>query len=196
MSLSLAVGRPTVRLRRLIARHPALRWTAIIVSCGGFALSVWSHRADVDEARAAWGSATAVWVAEADTAPGETIIARAVDVPDAVAPADATGHDPSGSTARQHVGRGEIVTSVDVAGGSGALALVPDGWLAVAVSERVPSGALVGERVLVVADGAVIADEAVVVGVGDGASSIAVPPDAGPLVALADESGVRLLRSP
>jgi hypothetical protein len=195
MSLSLAVGRQTVRLRRLLARHPTLRWAAIVVTCGGFALSVWSHRDDVAEARDAWGTSSPVWVAEADTAPGEPIAARVVDVPVAIAPADATPTDPSGSAARQHVGSGEIVTRLDVAG-SNALALVPPGWLAVAVAERVPSGALVGERVVVVADGSVIAEEALVVALAEGAVSVAVPAERGPLVALADESGVRLLRLP
>jgi hypothetical protein len=54
----------------------------------------------------------------------------------------------------------------------------------------------VGDRVTVVADGSVIAEAGLVVGVGEGATSIAVPAERGPLVALADESGVRLLRSP
>lgn len=196
MSLSLAVGRQTARLRRLLARRPALRWVAIVVTCGGFALSTWSHRTEVADAREAWGSSSQLWVAEADVAPGEPLLARSIEVPDAVAPADAAVTDPSGSTARQHVGRGEIITAVDIAGGSGVLALVPDGWIAVAVAERVPSGAQVGDRVTVVADGSVVADEGLVVAVGEGATSIAVPAERGPLVALADESGVRLLRSP
>jgi hypothetical protein len=196
MSLSLAVGRHTARLRRLLARHPTLRWIAIIVTCGGFAFSIWSHRDDVAEAREAWGSASPVWVADTDVAPGEPLVARTLDVPDAVAPADATRADPSGAAARQHIGRGEIITTIDIAGGSGALVLVPDGWLAVAVAERVPSGAQVGERVLVVADGSIIADEGLVVALDEGATIVAVPAASGPLVALADETGVRLLREP
>jgi hypothetical protein len=196
MSLSLTVGRQTARLRRLLARHPALRWIAIVVTCGGFVLSTWSHRTDVADARSAWGSTSRLWVAEADVAPGEPLEARSIEVPDAVAPADPAVTDPSGSAARQRVGRGEIITAVDVAGGSGALALVPDGWIVVAVAERVPSGAQVGDRVTVVAEGSVIAEAGLVVGVGEVATSIAVPAERGPLVALADESGVRLLRSP
>jgi hypothetical protein len=196
MSLSLAIGRQTARLRRLLVRHPALRWIVIVVSCGGFALSSWSHRSDVADARAAWGSSARVWVAEADIEPGEPLMARSADVPDAIAPADPALADPSGSTARQHVGRGEIIAAVDVAHGSGALALVPDGWVAVAVAERVSSGAQVGDRVTVVADGSVITAEALVVAVGEDATSVAVASELGPLVALADEAGVRLLRSP
>jgi hypothetical protein len=196
MSLPLAVGRQTVRLRRLLARHPSLRWIAIAVTCGGFSISTWSHRSDVAEARQAWGSSSPVWIAEADTAPGQPLAARSIDVPDAVAPAEAVGPDPTGATARQHVGAGEIITETDVAGRSGRLAIVPDGWLVVAVAERIPSGAEVGERVLVVADGSVIADEALVVAVAESVASVAVPAGVGPLVALADESGVRLLRSP
>ena len=117
----------------------------------------------------------------------------------AVVPPGALAADGSGEfVARQPVSKGEIVTEVDVGReGGGALALVPDGWLAVPVLESPASGAAIGTRVHVVSDGVVLTDEAVVVGYHDDVTLVAVPASAAPMLPVASDNGsLALLMAP
>ena len=77
----------------------------------------------------------------------------------------------------------------DVAATGGPQALIPEGWLAVAIAEPVPSGARVGDDVAVASGGVTLADEAVVVGVGAESVLVAVPSDAAAQVAQAASTG-------
>ena len=102
--------------------------------------------------------------------------------------------DPA-QVARQHVSSGEVVTEVDVTAGDGPQALVPPGHVAVAVDEAVPSGAAIGDRVLVAADGIELA-RGVVAAAGE-TPVVAVPEQDGPVVAAAAAGGsVMLLLEP
>ena len=74
--------------------------------------------------------------------------------------------------------------------------LIPAGWLAVPVVEASPSWAAVGERVVVTAGGVIVSDAGVIVADLDGAPLVAVPAEAAPRVALANDAGVTLLRTP
>ena len=196
MSLILVVGRETARVRRLVARRPWLRWIPITACALGFTASVISHRDDVERARAAWGDQVEVWVADAELEPGRPVAARPRHMPTAVVPSGAVDADPNGATARQRVGPGEIVTAADLTRGSPPGSLMPDGWLAVPVDESTPSGAEIGDQVQLAADGMTIADDAIVVAMVDAVPLVAVPADQAPMVALANESGVTLLRAP
>ena len=75
------------------------------------------------------------------------------------------------------------LVAADVAATAGPRALIPDGWSAVAVAEAVPSGAVVGDPVVAVAGGVVLAAEGVVVGHAGEAVLVAVPTDDGAAVA-------------
>lgn len=183
------------RIRRVVARRPWLQWIVVAALATATAATVADAVAAVDAERAGWGTGVPVWVAATDVAPGEPIDADRVEVPRAVRPLRAVD-DPNGRRARQSVGRGEIVTEVDVLPDR-ELALAPEGWLVAPVRESTPSAAPLGASVQVVSDGFVLAERAVVVGFADDVVLLAVPADLAPLVpAAADTSRVTLLRFP
>ena len=99
--------------------------------------------------------------------------------------------------ARQHIAAGEAIVAADVAATAGPRSLVPDGWSAVAVAEAVPSGAVIGDPVVAVAGGIVLAAEGMVVGYAGEAVLVAVPDDEAPQVAHAATTGeLSLLLAP
>ena len=83
-----------------------------------------------------------------------------------------------GSVARQHVAAGEVIVAHDESPTATPQSLIPDGWLAAAIAEAIPSGARVGDRVTVATGGVVIAGDGVVVGVVGEALLVAIPADA------------------
>ena len=196
MSIIDRMGSGMALLRRVLAPRPWARWVILIACVLLFLAAVADHRRQLTAARSAWGHSRTVWVTDRPIAAGEPISATPTDHPAAVLPDEPVEDDPSGVVARQAIGSGEVVVDVDVAPNGAPADLIPDGWLAVPVAEATPSSASVGERVVVTTDGAVVADDALVVADLDGAPLVAVPAEAAPLVALANESGVTLLRTP
>ena len=198
MSHPSPLGRITTRVRRLTARHPRLRWLPVITAAIAVLLSSAAHHRRVDAERRAWGETVPVWVATSDIAPGDSITVERRQIPVALTPDDVIIAEaaPPDAVARQRLGAGRIVTGVDLAAGSGSDALIPVGWRGVPVDEVTASGAAVGDRVDVVSDGMVLAAAALVTGRDGGVVTVAVPADAAPLVALANQSGVALLRLP
>lgn len=189
---------PAVALRRLVARRPIVYWLAVAlfgaIAVGAVASEVRSLGAERDR----WSTTAAVPIASRDGRPGEVPAVDVVDVPVAIAPPSAV--DPSRIDARplrRHVAAGDIVTELDLAPRSGALALVPTGWRAVPITESPASASEVGDRVDVVSDGIVIAADALVVGSHDSVTLVAIPVEVAPLVPLAaSTSSVTLLRVP
>jgi len=156
---------------------------------------------DIDDARDAWGEARQVLVARSDTRPGELLAVDVRRVPAALVPIAALEDDAGDGSliARQDVPAGAIVTEVDVgrAGRDVPAALLPDGWAAVPIVESPPSGAAVGAHVQIVAEGVVLAPDAIVVGYHDDVMLIAVPGELAPMVAAgADAGGVAVLLLP
>lgn len=196
MSLLLPVGRLTARVRRCLARRPLLRWAPIVVASVGLVAAVADQQRGVSEARAAWGDTRAVWVASADVHAGEQIRADDIELPVIAVPAAAVPIEVrvDDTLARQRITAGEIITHADVAG-SNAMSLLPDGWRAVAITESPSTGAQVGDVVDLASDGIVIADGALVIDHVDHALLIGVPAEVAPLVALAAESRVTVLRT-
>lgn len=181
-------------VRRLVARRPWIQWLVIAVVAVGVAASVADAMAGVDAARRSWGTTATVWVATADVSPGAPVHVEPIEIPVAIRPAHAA-RDPEGMVARHAIGRGEIVTALDVVDEDGSLA--PTGWWVAPIRESLPSGAALGERVRVASDGFVIADDGVVVGFIDDVTLVAVPPDVAPLLpAASDTTTVALLRTP
>jgi hypothetical protein len=186
--------------RRLLVRRPWIYWLLVAASAVATAATVLDRVERIDVARDQWGSTQRVLVADRDIAPGETLVVTPRDLPAALVPVTALDIVGTGAAvARQHIAAGEIITRVDVgrADGSGPLALVPDGWLAVPLVESPVSGAAIGDRVQLAGDGIVIADAAIVVGYHDDVTLVAVPADLAPMIPAAAESGgIALLLAP
>jgi hypothetical protein len=95
-------------------------------------------------------------------------------VPVAVVPAGAVDEDPRSRVALQRLVAGEIVTTADV--GDGMLDLLPPGWQGVAfAADETTIPVHTGDRVAVVADGAVVVESAVVIDVGERSVTVGVP---------------------
>lgn len=184
------------RLRRVIARRPWIQWFVIVSLALALGAAVEDAVSAVERERDAWGESVTVWIATSDTDVGDVVDARSDAVPVAIRPERATGTDPTGSAARQAIGRGDIVTDLDVMPPDDELALVPDGWLVAPLRQSTPSGAGLGDAVLVASDGFVVA-EGLVVGFVDDVTLVAVPAVDAPLVpAAAETARVTLLRVP
>ncbi|MEQ8436360.1 MAG: hypothetical protein RIB65_02640 [Ilumatobacter fluminis] len=196
MSIIDRMGSGMALLRRVLAPRPWVRWTVMVVCSALFLTAVADHRRQVTSARDGWGERRTVWVTDRSVAAGEPITATPTDHPTVVLPDDPVGHDPTGTMARQAIGAGEVVVNVDVAPNGAPADLIPAGWLAVPIVEAAPSSAAIGERVVVTTDGVVVADDGLVVADLGGAPMVAVPAEVAPIVALANESGVTLLRMP
>lgn len=181
--------------RRLLARHRLLYW-AIVVGGLAVAIAAASHplRTVVDE-RAAWGTEVEVLVATARVEAGAALaplVARR-PLPRAVVPDEVVRDLPPEATARRSLTPGEILTAADVAAVSGPAALARSGDVVVAVVESVPSGADIGDQVVVVADGIVLVDRALVVGRRDLVVDLSVPLASGAVVAAAATPALLLL---
>lgn len=182
----------SVAVRRVLARRPWIYWAVAASAVIATMATVLERVERIDAARDAWGEAQQVLVASADASPGEPLEITTREVPMAIVPQAALAADQGAVyVARQHVLAGEIVTEADVGStdASGPLALVPPGWLAVAFVESPASGAKVGDRVRVAADGVVLSAEALVVGRQDDATLVAVPEEVAPVLPAAAESG-------
>jgi hypothetical protein len=169
-------------VRLMVARHPWIYWLSIAVVAGMAGLGAARALADVDTARRAWGEQQTVWTASAGIEPGQPISAEGRDVPLAVVPVGAVDSAPDGSIARQRIGPGEIVVDSDVSA-DGTVGLIPDGWVAFAVTAPVAHFA-VGDH-LDVYSGDQLVGAGMVVDVGEQDLMVAVPAAAAPAMATA-----------
>jgi hypothetical protein len=183
------------RTRHVLARHPWLYWLVVVVLAALAGVAVTRATAEVDAARRAWGEERTVYVARVEVAPGDALTGalEARPLPSAMVPADAVDEIDAAAAARHRIGVGEVVVAHDVVATAGPQPLIPEGWQGVAVSEAVPSGVAVGDRVAASSGGVVLADEGLVVaqpgGDGGPAVLVAVPADAAPQVAHAAGTG-------
>lgn len=191
-----------VRLRRLLARRPLIAWTIAVAGAVVVASSVHGAAASIDDARARWGRSVDAWVATDDIAAGDPVDGRLErrSVPAAMLPDDAMAgkNAPAAdSVARQQLGGGEIVTDHDITSADGNDSLAPAGWVVVAVEEPISTGAPIGGRASISADGTTLAADAIIVGRQDDAVLVAVPADDGAAVAAAaTASNAALLLKP
>ena len=196
MSIIDRMGSGMALLRRVLASRPWVRWVVLSASALLFLTAVAEHRRQLATAVAEWGEPRTVWVTDRAIAAGDPIVAFPADHPTAMLPDEPVDRDPTGTVARQAIGGGEVVVGIDVAARGAPSDLIPDGWLAVPIVEAAPSAAAVGEHVVVTADGVVVAEVGLVVDTLDATPLVAVPADVAPSVALANQSGVTLLRMP
>lgn len=190
---------PMARLRHVLARRPWLYWLAVLAVAAGAGLAVADAVAAVGDARRAWGVERTVLIATRDAAPGEPLdgVVEGQPRPVPMIPDAALTEAPAGAVLRQHVSAGEIAVEADVTPTAAPQALIPPGWQGVAVSERVPTGAAVGDRVAVASGGVVLAGDAVVVAARGEAVLVAVPaPEAAAVAAAVSAADVALLLHP
>jgi Flp pilus assembly protein CpaB len=204
------VARPLPRRRRPARwrgparwgrRSLAARWLLVAAVAGVAALQAAKAGRDAAAERDAWGSAASVVVVARPVEAGEAIGAGDVVVeqrPLAVVPDGAVAEPPLGRVATSALVPGEVVVAARLApaGSSAVAARVPDGWRALAVATSAsgfgaPAPPLaVGDRVDVLAPD-VVAEDALVVAVGDAAVTIALP--AGDAAAVADASAAAVV---
>lgn len=190
--------RVAVSIRRLLARRPWLYWLLVAAVAAGFAAEVARRSDAIDAERARWGESRIVLVAVRDVLPGDSLLDAVTkrELPVAMIPAAAIS-EIDRQVARQRIAAGEVITAPDVAERDGPRALLPEGWLAVAIVESPSSGATIGDRVQVASEGTVISSQAVVIGFVDDATLVAAPADEAPLLpAAAAAGGVALLLVP
>ncbi len=187
-------------VRRVLARRPWIYWTIVVGVAVAGAIATASVLGGVDDERARWGETAVVVVTTRGVTPGEVLAGLTAEhrYPIAMIPPGAVTSLEQGVAARHRLGAGEIVVDVDVAATTAPRSLTPRGWLAVAIVEGVASGATIGDHVVVASEGVRLADDALVVGHGDGVTIVAVPEDEAPMVAAASSSsaGVALLLRP
>ncbi len=178
------------QLRRLLARRPWLYWAAVGALALMIGVLVAQATSRVEAAKESWGESRGVVVALVDIAPGESLAAATGprELPAPMVPDGAVTELDESATATQRVGAGEVVVMHDVATVNGPRALIPDGWLAVAIAEPVGTGVRTGDQVSVASGGVVIAGDGVVVGSVEESVLVAVPADEAPQVAQAATS--------
>lgn len=186
------VASATVAVRRILVRRPWIYWSLAALAACAAAASLLDRADAIDAARDSWGDTRMVWVAETDHAPGDPLSTTRRKAPAALV-ADAVASDIDGRLARQHIAAGEVIHEVDLLAPAGPQAMTPPGWLAVPIDESPASGAVPGDRVQVVSDGFVISADGLVVGRHDDVTLVAVPADAGPALAAADDAGALTL---
>ena len=174
-----------------ILRPPPLRLVLVVLLAAVVGMAVHRTTARAAAVTAQLGETTPVAVAQRDVAVGDQLQPGDVDLverPLAHVPPGAVTHDPTGETAREPLHAGQVVVAPNLAaeGRSGAAALVPEGWRAVAVPViDAPLPARRGDLVDVVASfdptlverdaSRLVAAGGVVVEVTDEAVTVAVP---------------------
>ena len=173
------------RVRIGVARRPWITWLAAVAAASVVALAVHDAMAAVRQERDAWGRRTTVLVATNPISPGDAVDALVIrrDVPLALAPPGALTSVEPLDTARQHVGVGEILVDVDIGRVPGPLGVLPDEWLAVTIDGPANDSFVAGGAAVVLAAGAVVAPDAVVVQVLAEGVVVGVPPDVAAAVA-------------
>ena len=163
------------RFRLLLARRPWIYWVCTISLAAAIGFVVTSSVAQVSRRKAQWGETVRVYVAAAAIGPGEALDAHTQDMPIAVVPVAAVRQLPDGAIARHPVGIGEIVVESDVTVRDGPGALVPEGWLALAIESNSTGLFALGDHAAVFAGGQPVARDAIVVSLHDGQVTVAVP---------------------
>ncbi len=181
------LGNVVTRLRRAVARRPTLFWLLVVVVASTGALAAAQAVGALEAERERWGKPVDVFVTErpVDTGTRLADVTRVRSIPLALAPDFPVAELQPGAVAMHPLGAGEILSAVDVSGTAGARELAPSSSQIVAMIEAVPSGARIGQRGAVAADGVVLTTDAVVVGTFGEATLLAVRNDDAPAVAAA-----------
>ena len=184
-------------LRLALARRPWIRWLAIGAAAVAAGWLVLGQLQGVEAARRSWSEQRTVFVAVHDHAPGEPLVVEARRLPQAAVPDSALDESPAGDTARQRIAAGEVITSADVAAGSGPAALAEDGEVVIAISDPLLQSAAasvsVGLSVAVHSEGIVLAERARIVAIDADVVFVAVEPGAASSVSAAAQMRIASL---
>ena len=174
---------PHVRL--LLARRPWIYWLVVGCLAAGLALVVGRCVAALETQRASWGSTVVVLAASGPVAPGDLLrdMVTPVELPAAMVPPSAVREVSPSAVATQTLATGEVVVDADIARDDGPLALLPEGWMALAIEVADTSLFRLGDDVAVLGDGSVLAESGVVVQITDSAVVVGVPATAAAQVA-------------
>jgi hypothetical protein len=183
----------TVKMRRVLARHPWIFWAFCLAFALAAAAIVSRYVTALDEAARDLGTTRTVFVATADQSPGERLHSRPVDMPLGLLPSDAVESADADSILRQRVTAGEVVVSADLATPSGPAALAEPGTLVIGVTDMLARNVRIGLEVQIAAEGIVLADRAEVVYLADDVIFVAVEAGSAPMVALAAHDGTASL---
>jgi Flp pilus assembly protein CpaB len=204
--------RPKPRRRRFrvgltLRRQPRIWWLLTLSTAAAVGWVVSSIVTEADRTRAAWGTTAVVVVATRDIAAGEPLDGDDVDLaerPLALVPEAALEELPIGQVAADAIAAGEVVVAARLApmGLTGLAATLPAGSRAVAIPVEVGMAPplSVGDRVDVLValapdaagngpPGFVVAAEALVVAVDEGAVTVAVRAPIAPRIAVALGTG-------
>lgn len=177
------------RIRLSIARRPWIRW---LVISGIGVLAAWlvfGQLQQVDTARASWSEQREVWVAAIDHSPGDALVAERRTLPlVAISPAAADEIE-SGTTARQHVRRGEVIVDADLTVASGPAAGADTGQVVVPISDPLltlaSSHLSIGVKVAILSEGIELANNAHIAAIDGDVIFVAVRADSAASVAAA-----------
>jgi len=181
------------RLRLLLARRPWLYWLMVSLLASATWAAVHSAVAAAEAQRSTWGSTVTVWVAMDDLEAGARWATATRNVPRAVVPAAAVTAPPTGLVGRD-VGRGEIITTADMASTA-----APDGWVALAVPATGAPALAPGSTVVLFGNGVLLCEGKVAAappaGRSDGEEQVDVflPPECAALTAANLQAGAVVL---
>lgn len=181
------------RARRFLAQRPWVYWLVVALIATTITLVVRAQLGAVDDARGSWGRTRRVLVADVTLEPGGTVQVTGVELPEAMIPDGALTEWPAGATLRQRVAAGEVLVDIDIGALPGPAALAEPGTAVVALSDPLSRGLTIGLAVQIAADGLVIAEDGVIVGVVDEVVFVAVPHRDAATVAAAAQSGLASL---
>jgi hypothetical protein len=183
----------TVKMRRVLARHPWIFWVVCLAFALAAAVIVSRYVTALDEAARDLGTTRTVIIATADQPPGVPLQSRRVDMPVGLVPSGAVESADPDSILRQRVTAGEVVVSADLATPGGPAALADAGTVVVGVTDMLARNVRIGLEVQVAAEGILLADRAKVVDLADDVIFVAVEAGSAPMVALAAHDGTASL---
>lgn len=179
--------------RQFLARHPWVYWTAVLSLAAVVALALYRQSSQLEQARDQWQATRTVLVADINLAPGDPIDASKRTLPLAAIPESALAEIPARSRLRQRVASGEVLVATDITQIPGPAARAAPGTIVVALTDPLSREVTVGLQVQIVAEGIVLAAEAIVVETIDDVIFIAVAEHEAPNVAAAAQAGLAAL---
>ncbi len=175
--------------RLAVARRPWIRWLAIALTAAGAGVLVFGQLNAVENARRSWIEQRTVLIASRHHEPGEPLNVVERRLPVGAVPESAVQELDPGTLSTQRVAAGEVVTSTDVAHGSGPAAAADDGDIVVAIADPLLGEAsqqlAIGLPVAVHSEGAVLAERAQIVAIESGVVFVALDASDAPSVSAA-----------
>jgi hypothetical protein len=166
------------RTRWMLARRPWIRWLMVAAAAALAARGVMTELDSLHRARDRWGTTEQVLVATRELQPGDDVAGAVVRraYPLQLVPAAAVRAAAGDAVVVHSVSIGEVLVDSDIGVLDGPLALLPAGWLAVAVpGDTAVTWVHPGDAAVVLADGHTAAARAIVLSRTDTEVVVGVP---------------------